>query len=147
MGYPSRAIRTPEYLYIVNFQPDRSPMGDPGKLDHGAMADQKTLESDYGVGYADLDIGPFKAWIVQHRGDPQYAQYVEWAIGKRPATELYRTPVDPDQVKNLAEDRGFQEVKGQLHKLLMEELTRNQDPRVLGDQFDRRPYLVPAMAK
>ncbi len=147
LPYPSRAIRTPEYLYIVNFQPDRSPMGDPGKLDHGAMADQKTLESDYGVGYADLDIGPFKAWIVQHRGDPQYAQYVEWAIGKRPATELYRTPVDPDQVKNLAEDRGFQEVKGQLHKLLMEELTRNQDPRVLGDQFDRRPYLVPAMAK
>ena len=29
-GYPVRAIRTPEYLYVRNYEPDRWPVGNPG---------------------------------------------------------------------------------------------------------------------
>lgn len=31
--YPQRAIRTHDFLYIVNFRPDRWPLGDPYRLD------------------------------------------------------------------------------------------------------------------
>ena len=33
MPYPHRALRTEDYLYIRNFAPDRTPMGDAGNLD------------------------------------------------------------------------------------------------------------------
>ncbi len=33
MPYPQRAIRTHDFLYIINFKPDRWPLGDPYRLD------------------------------------------------------------------------------------------------------------------
>ena len=34
LPYPQRCIRTERYLYIINFEPDRWPMGDPKGLDN-----------------------------------------------------------------------------------------------------------------
>ena len=34
LPYPQRSIRTEDYLYIINFEPDRWPMGDPIGVDH-----------------------------------------------------------------------------------------------------------------
>jgi len=33
LGYPARAIRTADYLYIWNMKPERWPAGDPGPDD------------------------------------------------------------------------------------------------------------------
>ena len=32
-GYPSRALRTKDFLYIRNFRPERWPAGDPCAID------------------------------------------------------------------------------------------------------------------
>eukprot|EP01043_Picozoa_sp_COSAG02_P057084 COSAG02_NODE_6872_length_3314_cov_59.485226_2_plen_142_part_00 len=37
LPYPQRCLRTKDYLYIVNFEPERWPMGDPRGLDDLAM--------------------------------------------------------------------------------------------------------------
>ena len=37
LPYPQRCLRTAKYLYIVNFEPERWPMGDPRGLDDLAM--------------------------------------------------------------------------------------------------------------
>jgi len=142
LPYPSRAIRTPDYLYIVNFHPERYPMGDPLSLAKTSLPDQKTLEFNTGVGYADMDAGPFKAWMVQHASDPQYSRFAEWAFGKRPSEELYRLSDDPDQVVNLAEKTEMASVKKELRDRLFAELRANQDPRLEQDRFDFPPYLV-----
>ena len=43
---------------------------------------------------------------------------------------------------NLAHTDAFSSLKSELHRILIDELTRQQDPRVLGDGsvFDRYPY-------
>jgi hypothetical protein len=46
LPYPQRAIRTENYLYIINFCPDRWPMGDPKGLDD---YDTATVENKDGL--------------------------------------------------------------------------------------------------
>ena len=42
LPYPQRSLRTKDFIYIVNFEPDRWPMGDPVGLD-----DPSTPTPDY----------------------------------------------------------------------------------------------------
>ena len=37
LPYPQRCLRTGDYIYIINFEPNRWPMGDP----RGAWAEEK----------------------------------------------------------------------------------------------------------
>ena len=59
-GYPMRAIRTDDYLYIRNFMPDRWPVGTPDHVN--AYFENAWL--------ADTDNGPTKTYIWQHRSEP-----------------------------------------------------------------------------
>ena len=54
------------------------------------------------------------------------------SFGKRPAEELYDMVSDPDCVNNLANDPQLHQVKHELERQLMSELTNQGDPRVLG---------------
>ncbi len=78
-----RALRTPEFLYIVNFQPDHVRMGGPRRLDHDAMADQKTLEFDY----ADLNIGHSRPELCSTAGIPSMQSMLSGRLisGQRPS--------------------------------------------------------------
>ncbi|MEI6323943.1 MAG: sulfatase [Gemmataceae bacterium] len=143
LSYPSRAIRTPEYLYIINFKADRFPMGDAKALGDGPIPTDKALEFITGLGYADLDAGPFKAWLIKHKNDPAYGKYLDWAVGKRPEEELYLVTEDPDQLVNLAASSSHQAIRKDLRGKLLEILKANDDPR-LKDAFDKPPYLVGA---
>ena len=77
-------------------------MGDAKALGDGPVPTDKALEFITGLGYADLDAGPFKAWLIKHKNDPAYGKYLDWAVGKRPEEELYLVTEDPDQLVNLA---------------------------------------------
>ncbi|HEX3871750.1 MAG TPA: sulfatase, partial [Pirellulales bacterium] len=89
LPYPMRAIRTHDYLYIVNFHPERWPMGDPRFLESGKSPTEDQLENDTRLTLGDCDAGPTKAWVVLHRDDPKWQPYYEMAFGKRPREELY----------------------------------------------------------
>jgi uncharacterized sulfatase len=143
LPYPSRAIRTDDFLYIRNFAPDRWPMG----VERGAALSEDpaadALESNTMVGFNDWDSSPTKAWLVLNQTDPEVKPFFDIAVAQRPSEELYNLRVDPDQMENVAGDADYQEQRRQLAGRLMGVLTETGDPRVVGDgeTFDRAPYV------
>lgn len=136
LPYPHRCLRTKDFLYIRNFAPDRSPMGDP-PADPNADLNANTF-----LGYADMDASPTKAWLYAHRNDPSWQWHIQYAFGKRPAEELYDLSKDPDQVKNVAEDPAYAAVRAEMAQRLMKILTDAGDPRVVEKdcRYDRPPF-------
>jgi N-sulfoglucosamine sulfohydrolase len=145
LPYPHRALRTREFLYVRNFRPDRWPMGDPGAVTETTAPAAATLETNTFVAFADMDASPTKAWLVEHRHDPAWKRYYDYAFGKRPAEELYDLRTDPDQVKNVAADPAYAAAKQNLAGRLLKVLTDAGDPRVTGDgqTFERPPFTDP----
>jgi arylsulfatase A-like enzyme len=121
-GYPIRAIRTTEYLYIRNYEPDRWPAGNPE------------------TGYRNCDDGPTKQFLLSG-----FDEYYRMSFGKRPPEELYRIKTDPDCVKNLAADPKFAQVKTELRQKMEDMLRQEGDPRMLGNAafFDTIEYTGP----
>ena len=141
LPYPQRALRTPDYLYILNFKPDRWPMGDPGQLD----ADATTLTENTHASFADMDSSPTKAWLIGQRSNPQWKQHFNWAFAQRPQEELYVIGKDPFEVQNVANDPDYATVREQMRERLMAELQRTKDPRVdnEGAFFETAPMAGP----
>lgn len=140
--YPQRAIRTDQHLYIINFQPQRWPMGDGpgyGSPEVTEMPSLEKLRENTFSAFGDLDASPTKAWVILHRDeDPQSFDY---AVGRRPKFELYDIKADPHCIHNLAQQETHQPTRMRLHKRLMSELRRTGDPRVSDDViFERSPF-------
>jgi len=114
LGYPSRAIRTPDYLYIRNFAPDRYPAGDPPR-------------------YYDIDGSPSKTYLLENRDQPDGKALFEATCGKNPGEQLYDIRRDAACLRNLAESPEHTEVKARLRKELDDTLTAQGDPRMLGN--------------
>ncbi len=133
-GYPVRALRNHDFLYIRNFEPDRWPSGTPNY-------------ADAAIPYfwlADCDNGPTKTYMVENRDkDNLHRSLYDLSFGKRPAEELYDCKKDPEQLENLADDPSYVEIKGELSALLLEQLEITRDPRLVGgaELFDEVPYL------
>lgn len=133
LGYPCRAIRTYEYLYIRNFKRDRWPAGDP--VGGGEPYDAKRT-------YGDIDDSPTKTYLIEHRDDPSVKRLFDLAVAKRPSEELYDLRKDPDQLNNVADDPSYAKGKEELAARLLAELKATGDPRAFGrgDAFDSYPY-------
>lgn len=145
LPYPQRAIRTDDYLYIRNFEPDRWPMGTPkGLEDPDFEIPNEKLENNTFAAFPDLDASPTKAWMIKHRNDPEWKTHFELGFGKRPGEELYDLKKDPDYMHNVAEDSEYEDVRADLSKRLMDTLKRTGDPRVHGDgkTFERPPFVT-----
>jgi uncharacterized sulfatase len=125
LPYPVRALRTAQFLYVRNFKPERWPHGDPA-------------ESNF-PGDPNLAHSAAGAWVLAHKDEPEGKTLFPLYYGKRPAEELYDLAHDPDQIKNVAEDAAFGEVKRTLSERLMKILRDTNDPR-LTDTFDLPPY-------
>ncbi len=108
-GYPVRAIRTKDWLYIKNYQPDRWPGGNPE------------------TGYRNCDDSPTKSQILR-----SFDKYYRLSFGKRPAEELYRVTEDPDNVENLAADPQYAVIKEELRTEMEAKLKAQGDPRAFG---------------
>jgi N-sulfoglucosamine sulfohydrolase len=123
-GYPVRAVRTQQYLYVRNFEPDRWPAGNPE------------------TGFTNIDSSPTKTLILEQHEQGQ-DRYFNLAMGKRPAEELYRIDEDPECLQNLAYDPGYAEIRRQLWADLKHTLEENGDPRIFGqgDVFDHYEYV------
>lgn len=143
--YPQRAIRTADHVLIVNFRPDRYPLGDHYLLDSSGTPSIDDLENETRVTLPDEDAGPTKAWLVGVRDTPEWKAHFDWVYGKRPKYELYDLKKDPHETTNLADDPGYAEVKDDLEKKLMAELTRTGDPRLIEDGkfFETPPMAGP----
>jgi arylsulfatase A-like enzyme/ketosteroid isomerase-like protein len=147
MPYPQRAIRTNEFLYIINFRPDRWPLGDPYRLDSDNPPSSNELTEDTRCTLADEDAGPAKAWLVGMRDDPHWQSHFNWVYGKRPREELYDLKTDPHQTRNVAADLAYEPTRARLEQQLLGELKRTGDPRLLdeGRFFETPPMSGPAL--
>ena len=133
LPYPQRAIRTKDFQFVINFKPDRWPLGDPYLLGTPKEPGAALLENQTFVTLADEDAGPTKAWIVTNRKDSKVKPVFDNAYGKRPREELYDMNKDPDQMKNLAQDPAHAKTVNQLRSRLMNYLRENNDPRLVED--------------
>jgi len=131
LGYPARAIRTKDWLYIRNLRPAAWPAGDPEK--HVAVGP-----------FGDCDDGPSKQVILGRR-DGDLAKYFRLAFDKRPAIELYDLRSDPWQLENVAAKNPG--AAAELDRALLDYLKKTGDPRVAGDtltgddaRWDQYPY-------
>lgn len=146
--YPQRAIRTDQYLYIINFEPERWPMGTgPGfGAVKKAMPDYETLRENTFAAFGDLDASPTKAWIITHRDESP--EFFEYAVGRAPKYELYNIKKDPHCIKNLATLESAQHIRQSLHQRLTRELKQTGDPRVSDNViFESSPFTDPNQRK
>ena len=141
--YPQRAVRTADFLYIVNFRPERWPLGDPYRLDGEKSPPPSELREETRVTLPDEDAGPAKAWLVGVRNDPKWKPYFDRAYGKRPREELYDLRKDPHQMTNVASDPAYADARKMLEEKLLGELRRTGDPRM---KDDGKFYETPPMA-
>ena len=131
LGYPVRAIRTGEYLYIHNYASDRWPAGDP------------KVRSVHGFVYGDIDPSPTKQYMMEHRDDADVTQLFELAFGMRPEEELYDVGSDPFQMKNVSNDPKLEKTRKELRTRLDDYLKKTNDPRAEGKSpWDDYPYYM-----
>lgn len=130
-GYPCRAIRTKEHLYIYNYEPTRWPSGSP---DPTVCARR--------LPFGEIDSSPTKTFLMEHRNEHGVARLAELAFGMRPAEELYDLREDPHQMKNLAGSTTTMKLQETLRKRLFAHLEQTKDPRVTGGpvEWDYYPY-------
>jgi N-sulfoglucosamine sulfohydrolase len=129
-GYPSRAIRTDDYLYIRNYAPSRWPAGNPPN--YGDIDDWQMTYS-----------APTKEYMMKHRDAPDVEPLFHRCFGKRPAEELYDLRSDPNETVNLLDPlsgagrkaRGkYEKIRSRLARRLEKYLEETGDPRATGKE-------------
>ncbi|MBX2876082.1 MAG: sulfatase [Saprospiraceae bacterium] len=128
-GYPARAIRTTDFLYIHNFDPARWPLGDPEvefPADHVSPTGFKSMVG----GFHDIDPSPSKSFIQDHAEDLPF--FYNLAVAKRPKDQLYFIERDPACIEDLSEHPNFLTKREELRAMLFVALEEQMDPRVLG---------------
>lgn len=130
-GYPCRAIRNRDYLYIRNFEPTRWPSGSPNAADCAR-----------GIPYGEIDRSPTKSFMMENRDDPAVDRFAELAFGTRAEHELYDLRADPGQLRNIAAEPAAADQLKALRDRLMTRLADTGDPRALGKPapWDFYPY-------
>ena len=129
LGYPGRAIRTANYLYIKNYEPDRWPAGDPPL-------------------YGDVDAhmlhyeSPTKLYMLKNKEFKKVMPLFDLAFSKRPKEELYDLLNDPFQMNNVANVDKYKPNLETMSNRLKSYLVKTQDPRELNQKFnwDNSPY-------
>ena len=126
LGYPQRALRTPQFLYIRNLEPDRWPMGDPREIMRdGSLGPENAA-------FHDIDFGHTRRFMVENQDRADVRHFLQLAVAKKPAEELYDIVKDPDCLNNLADIPEFKKTKQELSDRMSAHLKETGDPRALG---------------
>jgi arylsulfatase A-like enzyme len=143
--YPQRALRTLDHVLIVNFKPDRWPLGNPYRLDGADEPTFAELAQTTFVTLPDDDAGPTKAWFVGARKSPEWSALFEKFYGRRPMFELYDLRQDPHEMNNVAESPAYAAVRKEMTDRLFTILRETGDPRMLedGKYFETPPLAGP----
>jgi len=122
-GYPIRGIRKGDFLFLINFEINRWPSGNPE------------------TGYLNCDGGATKSQIISDRRKTGIDIYWDLCFGKRPAKELYNVVKDEFCMNNLVGKAEFEETAKQLEEQLISELKEQKDPRMFGNGNVFEEYL------
>jgi len=139
MGYPQRAIRSTNHLFVWNIKPERWPAGAPQSLNLDSETehfpifgiDDNCLHHS-GSAFTDVDASPTISFLIENHTDESISHFFDLSYGKRPEFELYDIVIDPDCLNNLYEDPNFGKLAREMKSELMKELEKSGDPRVVG---------------
>ena len=142
LSYPQRAIRTEQYLLIRNFRPERWPAGPSRKYNKATFdAAGKLLSSTLGPeggAYHDIDACPSLTLLIKQ---PKLKRFLDLAVARRPALELFDIGKDPGCLVNLANDPAFASKRDELESQLLTYLKSTGDRRAIdgGDVWETYP--------
>ena len=115
LGYPIRGIRTRDFLYLRNFEPNRYPAGDPQKW--------------VAVGpFGDIDDSPSKQLLLAD--STKFPFFIDRTLRKRGSEELYDLKTDPFQLHNVVNEKRFKKQKEDLKIALEDWMKKTNDPRL-----------------
>lgn len=132
LSYPSRAVRTKDFLYIKNFEPERWPAGDP--VSHRSVGQ-----------YGDVDNSISKFQIMAMKNDSTDKDYFQLAFGKRPSEELYILKKDPYNLKNEVGNKEYGKALSELRMELQNWMLATDDLRASEpntDYWDKVWYTI-----
>ena len=126
LSYPSRSVRTEQYLYIKNYMPERWPAGDPS-----------THQSVGQYGDVDNSITKYLIMAMEGKAAGDTPPYFELTFARRQPEELYDLKRDPFQLHNLAINPEYQSTIGSLKADLEQWMEATGDLRA---SDPRTPY-------
>lgn len=129
LSYPVRALRTQDYLYVLNLCPERWSAGDS--------------EFYFSVGpYGDVDNSPTKQLLLTEPRSTDVERSFQIIFSKRPREELYGLRTDPGQIHNLADEPRAALTLRELRQRARDWMMATDDPRVdpHTEVFDKYPY-------
>jgi len=132
-------IRSKKFLLIRNMKPERWPAGAPQRIIKGTTNE---LWPMYGIdengihhsewAFTDIDAAPTKSYIIENLEDENVKPFFDLAHAKRPEFELFDIKNDSYCLNNLIGEPDFAEVEKEMKSVLLEELKKSEDPRVVG---------------
>ena len=130
-GFPCRALRNGDFLYVKNYHPERWPAGDP---DSAVCA--------RAIPFGEVDSSPTKSLMMAGKNEPGLRRFYDLAFAKVPGEQLYDLRKDPEQLLNVADDPAYVADLKALRAELKEYLRRTGDPRENGGEalWDYYPY-------
>lgn len=114
-GYPIRGIVKDGFLFVINYENDRWPSGNPE------------------TGYTNTDGSPTKTEIINLNRTGENHEYWKLNFGKLPKEQLFQVSVDEFCMNNLEENSKYAALKKDLKNLLENELKKQNDPRMFGN--------------
>ncbi|WP_298369639.1 sulfatase [uncultured Lutibacter sp.] len=129
LGYPIRTIRKGDWLYIINFEPERYPAGN---------ADFDSVHQGF---YGEIDAGATRTYLIENKDNDSVKYYADLSLKRRPEVELFNVKEDPYNLHNLASEEKYADLCKELKAELFEYLTETGDPRMKGENpWDNYPY-------
>lgn len=128
--YPRRALRTAEFLYIRNFDPDRWETGEIAGRNPKYDFAKTPWPTGKGAFSFAIDPSPSKQFLRLYRDATDVKRFAELSFPRWPTEELYDLRKDPDQLTNVASDSEYNADRVRLSRRLTAELIKSSDPRV-----------------
>lgn len=130
---PSRAIRTKNFLYIRNFDPQDWKTGEAEKVPTFDFTKRNWPKNPSAFSF-NIDPSPTKQWMQQHPNDPASKR----CFSSRPSEELYDLRKDPAQIHNLARDARYAPQRASLRERLDAHLVASRDHRLKTPGYESR---------
>lgn len=127
--YPSRAIRTADFLYVMNFRPADWPTGQGSGPPPTYDFTIRHWPMDAEAFSFNVDPSPTKQFMLHHPEDPTVKPLYDLSFGRRKKEELYDLKIDPEQLKNVAGTSAYSQIEQTLETRLKAALKANADPR------------------
>ena len=126
-SYPSRSLRSKDFLYIRNWDPGQWQTGVVQGSNPEYNFSTTPWPTEPGAFSYNIDPSPTKQYLRLNQQEAK--RCADLVFATKPTEELYDLRLDPQQLNNIAESTEYAAVKTRIRRQLDAELIRTDDPR------------------